>query len=115
MFGLRSCLPCSNLDTCHATMVPSANKLSWLSSPENHVECYRIHPERHQLKVASLQIVLVGPKSQDYGVKPELAHRIAAELGAPDLAWDVFSLRTSANLRVCETYWSPKASTWNKH
>ena len=30
------------------------NELSWLSSPEHNVECQWIHPERHQLKVASL-------------------------------------------------------------
>ena len=30
------------------------DQLSWLSSPEHHVECQWIHPERNQLEVAAL-------------------------------------------------------------
>ena len=48
------------------------DQLEWLSSPEHHVECQWIHPERHQLEVASLRIEPAGPTYQEYGVKPEL-------------------------------------------
>ena len=80
------------------------DQLSWLSSLEHHAECQWIHPEQHQLDVASLGIEPVGPTDQEYSVKPEPAHRIAAERGAPDPALDAFSSGTSAHLRVCEKY-----------
>ena len=67
------------------------DQLSWLSSPEHHVECQSLHPERHQLEVASLRIKPARPTYQEYGVKPEVANRVATDLGASDLALDVFS------------------------
>ena len=82
------------------------DQLPWLSSPKQHVECQWIHPERHQFEVAALGLELVGPKYQEYGVKPEMVNRVAADLGASDLAMDAFSSGTSARLRVCEKYWS---------
>ena len=39
-----------------------------------HMECQWTHPERHALEVASLGMEPVGPTSQEYGIKPELAH-----------------------------------------
>ena len=63
------------------------NQLSWLSSPEHHVECQWIHPEHHQLKVASLGTEAAGPTYQEYGVKPEVANRVTSDLGAADLVW----------------------------
>ena len=83
---------------------------SWLSSREHHVECQWNHPERHQLKVAALGLEPVGPMYQEYGVKPEVAKRVAADLGASDLALDAFSSEHSAHLRVCEKYWSAQDS-----
>ena len=80
------------------------DQLSWLSSPEHHVECQWIHPERNQLEVAALGTEPTGPANQEYGVMPELASRVVADLGALDLALDAFSSGTSANLRVCEKY-----------
>ena len=84
------------------------DQLSWLSSPEHHVECQWIHPERNQLEVA-------GPASQEYGEMPEVASRVVADLGASGLALDAFSSGTSAHLRVCEKYWSAQDSAWKKH
>ena len=89
--------------------------LSWLSSPEHHVEYQLFHPERHQLEVASLGIELAGLTSQEYGVQPEVANQVAAYLGLWDLALDAFSSGTSAHLRVCEKYWSAQDSAMKKH
>ena len=52
----------------------------WLSSPELRVECQWIHPECHQLEVAALGTEPVGLTYQEYGVKPEVANQVAAEL-----------------------------------
>ena len=82
------------------------DQLSWLSSPEHHVECQWIHPERNQLEVAALGTERTGPANQEYGVMPEVARRVVADLRASDLALDAFSSGTSAHLRVCEKYWS---------
>ena len=67
------------------------DQLSWLSSPEHHVECQWIHPERNQLEVAALGTEPTGPANQEYGVVPEVASRVVADLGASDLALDAFS------------------------
>ena len=91
------------------------DQLSWLSSPEHHVECQWIHPECNQLEVAALGTESVGPANQEYGVRPEVASRVVADLGASDLALDAFSSGTSAHLRVCEMYWSAQDSAWRKH
>ena len=91
------------------------DQLSWLSSPEYHVECQWIHPERNQLEVAALGTEPAGPGNQEYGVMPEVASRVVADLGASDLALDAFSSGTSAHLRVCEKYWSAQDSAWKKH
>ena len=91
------------------------DQLSWLSSPEHHVECQWIHPERNQLEVAALDTEPTGPANQEYGVRPEVASRVVADLGASDLALDAFSSGTSAHLRVCEKYWSAQDSAWKKH
>ena len=91
------------------------DQLSWLSSPEHHVECRWIHPERNQLEVAALDTEPTGPANQEYGVMPEVASRVVADLGASDLALDAFSSGTSAHLRVCEKYWSAQDSAWKKH
>ena len=80
------------------------DQLSWLSSPEHHVECQWIHPERNQLEVAALGTEPTGPANQEYGVMPEVASRVVADLGASDLALDAFSSGTSAHPRVCEKY-----------
>ena len=89
--------------------------LSRLSSGEHHVECQWIHPERNQLEVAALGTEPAGPANQEYGVLPELASRVVADLGALDPALDAFSSGTSAHLRVCEKYWSAQDSAWKKH
>ena len=91
------------------------DQLSWLSSPEHHVECQWILPERNQLEVAALDTEPTGPANQEYGVMPEVASRVVADLGASDLALDAFSSGTSAHLRVCEKYWSAQDSAWKKH
>ena len=91
------------------------DQLSWLSLPEHHVECQRIHPERNQLEVAALGTKPAGPVTQEYGVRPEVASRVVAHLGASDLALDAFSSGTSAHLRVCEKYWSAEDSACKKH
>ena len=44
-----------------------------------------------------------------------MANGVAAELGASDLALDVFSSGTSTHLRVCEKYWSALNSAWQRH
>ena len=49
------------------------DQLSWLSSPEHHVECQWIHPERNQLEVAALGTEPTGPANQEYGVMSEVA------------------------------------------
>ena len=82
------------------------DQLSWLSSPEHHVECQWIQPEHNQPKVAALGTEPAGPANQEYGVMPEVASRVVADLGASDLALDAFSSGTSAHVRVCEKYWS---------
>ena len=51
------------------------DQLSWLSSPEHHVECQWIQPERNQLQVAALDTEPTGPANQEYGVMPEVASR----------------------------------------
>ena len=76
----------------------------WLSSPENHVECHWIHPVRHQLEVTALGTEPVGPTYQEYGVKPEVADRVATDPGASDPALDAFPSGASTHLRVCEKY-----------
>ena len=91
------------------------DQLSWLSLPDRHVECQWIHPERHQLQVASLGIEPTGSTYQEYGVKPEVADRVIADLGASDPALDAFSSGTSAHVRVGEKYWSTQDSAWKKH
>ena len=91
------------------------DQLSWLSSPEHHVESQRIHAERNQLEVAALGTEPAGPANQEYGVMPEVASRVVADLGASDLALDAFSSGTSAHLRACEKYWSAQDSAWKKH
>ena len=91
------------------------DQLWWLSSPEHHVECQSIDPERNQLKVAALGTEPTGPANQEYGVTPEVASRVVADLGDSDLAPDAFSSGTSAHLRVCEKYWSTQDSAWKKH
>ena len=91
------------------------DQLSWLSSPEHHVECQWIHPERNQLQVAAVVTEPTGPANQEYGVMPEVASRVVADLGASDLTLDAFSSGTSAHLRVCEKYWSAQDSAWKKH
>ena len=90
------------------------DQLLWLSSPEHHVECQWIHPERNQLEVAAQDTEPTGPANQEYGVMPEVANRVVADLGASDLALDAFSSGTSAHLRVCEKYWSAQDSAWKK-
>ena len=89
--------------------------LSWLSSPEHHVKCQWIHLERNQLEVAALGAEPTGPANQEYGVMPEVASRLVADLGASDLALDAFSSGTSAHLQVCEKYWSAQDSALKKH
>ena len=74
----------------------------WLWSPEHHVECQWIHPERHQLEVAALGTEPAGPTYQEYDVNPEVANRVGADVGASDLVPDVLSSGTSAHLPVCE-------------
>ena len=64
------------------------DQLSWLSSPEHHVQCQWIHPERNQLEVAALGTEPTGPANKEYGVMPEVASRVVADLGASDLATD---------------------------
>ena len=91
------------------------DQLSWLSSSEHHVECQWIHPERDQLEVAALGTEPTGPANQEYGVRPEVASRVVADLGASDLALDAFSSGTSAHLRVWEKYWSAQDCAWKKH
>ena len=86
------------------------DQLSWLSSPEHHLECQWIHPERNQLEVAALGTEPTGPANQEYGVMLEVASRVVAGLGASDLALDAFSSGTCAHLRVCEKYWSAQDS-----
>ena len=69
------------------------DQLSWLSSPEHHVECQWIHPERNQLEVAALGTEPTGPANQEYGVMPEVASRVVADLGASDLALECVLFR----------------------
>ena len=91
------------------------DQLSWLSSPEPHMECQPIHPEHHKLEVASLGIEPVGPTNQEYCVKPDLAYRVVADMGASDLATDACSSATSVHLRVCDNYWSAQESASKQH
>ena len=55
------------------------DQLSWLSSPEHHVECQWIHPERNHLELAVLGTEPAGPTNQEYGVMPEVAKRVVAD------------------------------------
>ena len=48
------------------------DQLSLLLSPEDFAECQWIHPEGHQLKVASLGTASARPTYQEYSVKPEV-------------------------------------------
>ena len=91
------------------------DQLSWLSSLEHHVGCQWSHPEGHQLQVASLGIQPAQLTYQEYGVKPEVANRVVADLGASDLALDALSSGTSAHLGVCEKYWSAQDYACKKH
>ena len=91
------------------------DQLSWLSSPEHQAECQKIHPKRNQLEVAALDTEPTGPANQEYGVMPEVASRVVADLGASDLALDAFPSGTFAHLPVCEKYWSAQNSAWKKH
>ena len=95
------------------------DQLSWLFQPEHNMQYQPIQPERHQLEVAALGTEPVGPTYKEYAVKPEVANQVAADLGASDLALDVFSSGTSAHLRVCEKYWSAQDSerrkNWGPH
>ena len=100
----------------HASMtLYQDDQLSWLSSPEHHVECQWIHQECNQLQVAALGTEPAGPANQEYGVMLELASRVVADLVASDLALHAFSSGTSAHLRVCEKYWGAQDSAWKKH
>ena len=74
------------------------DQLLWLSSPQHHVKCQMIQHERHQLEVAALGIEPAGPTNQEYGVKLYVANQVATDLGALDLARDVFSSGTSVHL-----------------
>ena len=85
-----------------STTLYQDDQLSWLSSPEHHLECQWIHSERNQLEEAALGTEPAGPANQEYGVMPEVASRVVADLGASDLALDAFSSGTSAHLWVCE-------------
>ena len=91
------------------------DQLPWFSSPEHHVECQWIHPECNELEVAALGTEPAGRANQEYGVMPEVASRVVADLGASDLPLDVFSSGTLAHLRACEKYWSAQDSAWRKH
>ena len=83
---------------------------SWPTSSEHHVHCKWIHPECHQLKVATLGTEPVGPTYQEYGVKLQVANRVA-------LIWEhrIFSSGTSAHPRVCEKSWTAQDPAWKKH
>ena len=83
--------------------------------PKPHVGCHCIHPERHQLEVASLGLKPAGPTYEEYGVKPKVENQMVVDLGASDLALYAFSSGTSPDLRVCEKYWSAQDSAWQKH
>ena len=98
-----------------STALYEEDKLSWLSSSGHHVECQWIHLGRNQLEVAALRTDPVGPTYQEYGVKRKVENRVAAVLGASDLALDAFSSGTSAHLRACEKYCSAQDSAWKKH
>ena len=76
------------------------DQLSWLSSPEHHVECQWIHPESNHLEVAAPGTEPAGPAKKEYGVMPEVASRVVADLGASDLALAALSSGTSAHSRV---------------
>ena len=91
------------------------DQLSWLLSPEHHVECQWIPPERNQLRVAALGTEPAEPANQEYGVMPEVASRVVADLGASDLTLDAFSSGTSAHPPVCEKYSSAQDGAWKKH
>ena len=91
------------------------DQVSWPSSPEHRVECQWIHAERNQLESAAPGTEPAGPANQEYGVMPEVASRVVADLGGSDLTLDAFSSGTSAHPRVCEKYWSAQESAWKKH
>ena len=54
--------------------------LSWLSSTEHHADCQWFHYERYQLEVASPGTEFTRPTYQEYGIKPEVANRVATDL-----------------------------------
>ena len=91
------------------------DQLLWLSSPKHHVEYQWIHPERNQLEEAALGTEPAGPANQEYGVMPEVASRLVADLGASDPTLNAFSSGTSAHLQVCKKYWSAQDSARKKH
>ena len=84
------------------------DQLSWLSSPEHHVECQWIDSERNQLEVAALGTEPAGPMTQEYGEMSEVASRVVVDLGASDLALDAFSSGTSAHFRVVRSTGAPR-------
>ena len=79
------------------------DQLLWLSTPEHHVECPSIYPERNQLELASLGTDPVGRAKKEYGVKLKLAYPAIGDLRALDPAPDASSSGTSAHLGQCET------------
>ena len=91
------------------------DQISWLSSPEHHVECQWIPSEHHQLQVAALGTQPLGPTYQEYGVMPGVANQFAADLGASDLAQERFFSGASRHLWVCEKYWIHEAFARKKH
>ena len=72
-------------------------------------------PRAPSIKVTALGTEPAGPTYQEYGVRPEVVNRVAADLGAWDLALDAFSSGTPPHLRVCEKYWSAQDSALKKH
>ena len=48
-----------------STTLYQDDQLPWLSSPEHHVECQWIQPERNQLEVAALGTEPTGPPNQE--------------------------------------------------
>ena len=74
------------------------DQLSWLLSPEHHVECQWIHPERNQLEVAALGTEPTGPANQEYGVMPEVASRVAGSFGSGPGCVLLRNLRPSTGL-----------------
>ena len=84
------------------------DQLSWLSSPEHHVECQWIHPERNQLEVAALDTEPTGPSKP--GVRRKAGSGEPSCRGLGSFGSGCVSSGTSAHLRVCEKYWSAQDS-----